>query len=484
MTSEEPFSNSLKSVFDLSFFIEQPYFLQSKPDNDDVQSFASTSRTSLESSLHSPCSLESFASVDEEHAESSNNIDHMLEDSSGIILKTLDPHSSDDNNGSCLVSQLRRKRAILEDWHNQQQKVKETYTGEQSTIIVAGDKNEKMVLSKKNWLKTHRISAFPFSLHSGANGKSKRMKKGERQRYQRIIDQLQQARCRLLVRHLELRNQSDRFVDTRSKIRANKERAATKLRISQVDMAIEYYQQRICSDTSVATAVPMDILKVVSSLADLTKQTLRDDLDHALALLCDQHPEDLRRILAMVNELRMTGIEKSGLVVGESIPHFKLMSSTGKFIDSRLLSRHGKTIFIVYLGHWSTLCVATLRAWRDHYKLLLRNARGVAFPVIAIGTETKEGCQQTSAKTGCQFPILSDPTGEELIRPLGLLIGQEHPMTLLHPSKGESPILPLTATLVVDNNTRRVLYSHVTIDMAKRAEPMDIVSSFFVDCIP
>lgn len=500
-----------------------------------------TSTTASESFEKSPSSLHSLSSLEEEDKSSSPLSTVSARDSPLTIASTSTSTSSTGSEACECVSsmerlamsttsqvpplalmrheeratQLRLKRQSLEDWHTQLKAVtirtpchpKEEeiapatpITSPSSTCSIStsrsstsrsdstrtsteGRPKPPRFARTREWLERACHTNFRRSDNNNNN-------KEERQRCLRIVERLQQAKSTLQERCLELERCSSQLVDTRRKIHVNQERATIRLRLSQLDHALQYYQVRSSSTSkgSHGQAVPVEVLKVVSSLADVTKPTLQGHLNQCLASLCTQYPDEMRQATAMTKELRMIGVEKLGPMPGNVMPHFTLQSNHGEYFYSKLLSGKGRMVVLVYLGHWSTLCMATLQTWQEHYPALRHNSHGIAFPLIAIGTESVSACRTTAKKSGAAFPVLSDPQGATVLDPLGLVIRQDslpiHPMTAmqrLSHGTNDNEHLPMTATLVVDVNNMVILYSHVSIDMANRAEPMDIISSFFLE---
>ena len=108
-------------------------------------------------------------------------------------------------------------------------------------------------------LNSNRKSSMPFALHSPG---TKAKKKADIDRAKRTIERLNQAEMQLKMKY----NMDGKDKKKKSTKPNKHEDAELKLKLSQIDIARNFYQRRI-NQNFVAGPVPMEILNIVKSVS-------------------------------------------------------------------------------------------------------------------------------------------------------------------------------------------------------------------------
>jgi peroxiredoxin len=93
-----------------------------------------------------------------------------------------------------------------------------------------------------------------------------------------------------------------------------------------------------------------------------------------------------------------------GLFINSKAADFKGTDQQGREVSLKELRKKGPVVIFFYRGNWCPYCSRQLKRFQDSLSLLTE--RGAQ--LVAITPEGRAGIDSTVAKTGAQFPILSD----------------------------------------------------------------------------
>ncbi|MGQ0628898.1 MAG: peroxiredoxin-like family protein [Phycisphaerales bacterium] len=181
-------------------------------------------------------------------------------------------------------------------------------------------------------------------------------------------------------------------------------------------------------------------------------------------------PAALAKYEAGVADIAASPAMASHLREGDRAPDFTLPAAGGEKVSLAVLRGRGPVVVQFYRGVWCPFCNVQLR--RMEQDLSMFAAAGAS--VVAVSPQTPERSQETAAKSGLTFPVLSD-AGNETGRAFGIVfrvperLGGDRPW--LESFNGDDRReLPLAATFVIDRGGV-VRYAFVTHDYRLRAEP-------------
>lgn len=332
---------------------------------------------------------------------------------------------------------LKEKRQKLEAW-NMKQKSEAVRTGTMEVM----ERNERDDQSSQRFTSSRGISPR----------KPTKFTKTEGARINRIIERLTYTEKQIKTK-LRESPESKQSGGKRRSLAAIREKAELKLRLSQIEAARDFYQQRLVEKSS--APIPMEVLKVISSLPKYqsTRQPpLQDELNQFVRSLKEESPE---QYTSMLQEMRKwKGKEKFALDLGMRAPDFHLRSNSGKLITSKVIRQNQRLILVFYHNGQSSMCKMNLMALEKLKKTYEREGA----QLLGIGYEPDTS--KTEAETGVTFPLIPDAKGS-LARKFG--VG----------GRGEPP---MTSTFIIDTN-RLILWKFVSADFTKRADPMDILEA-------
>jgi peroxiredoxin len=224
-------------------------------------------------------------------------------------------------------------------------------------------------------------------------------------------------------------------------------------------------------------AEPIDILNALPPLKKLKRKQLQDKLDVELAKMRDTTPEmDMQLLFQSIEDLRKTGIMEAALKTGDMAPDFQLPGLDGHVYASKKLLKQGPLIVTFFQGHWNSFDHLTLQALQQFYSKF--EDKGAT--LVAISPQTIDATKKSASTCGAKFPLLMDDghlankfrISYEMSPAIREMFGAE----VAESMGDESYRLPLTSTYVI-GQTGEVLYSHVSCDHTKRAEPMKILKT-------
>jgi peroxiredoxin len=222
-------------------------------------------------------------------------------------------------------------------------------------------------------------------------------------------------------------------------------------------------------------AEPIDILNALPPIKQLKRKQLQDKLDIELAKMRDTTPEkDMQLLFESIDDLRRTGIMEAALKTGDKAPNFQLPGLDGHVYESKKLLKHGPLIVTFFQGHWNSFDNLTLQALQQFDSKF--ESKGAT--LVAISPQTIDATKKSASASGAKFPLLIDDghfadkfrISYEMTPAIREIFGTEAAESM----GDESHRLPLTSTYVI-GQTGEVLYSYVSCDHTKRAEPMKIL---------
>ncbi len=207
-------------------------------------------------------------------------------------------------------------------------------------------------------------------------------------------------------------------------------------------------------------------------------QHLRDYADQSALKI----PKDkLELMLAAINELEESQLEKSSLNKGKQIPDIILPNATKKQVSvNKILASGKKVILAFYRGGWCPYCNLELKALQE----FLPDFEANNAILIAITPEIPDNSLSTIEKNKLTFEVLTDQNNE-LAKKFNLVYQIPKELNDIYLSFGidleksqdnKERKLPIAATYVVDTSGK-IIYDFVKADYKKRADPKDILKA-------
>ncbi len=191
-------------------------------------------------------------------------------------------------------------------------------------------------------------------------------------------------------------------------------------------------------------------------------------------------PEVLAAGRKGIEEVAASGILKTALGVGATMPEFTLGDAQGKPVRSADLLARGPLVVVFYRGAWCPYCNIYLHRWQDYLPRLAQ--RGAT--LVAISGEGPDGTAAMVKKTEATFVVLSDP-GYAATRRFGVVYEVPRVVTDAMQARGMDlkayygtgkAELPLSATYLVGRDGK-ITYAFLDADYKKRAEPADVLAA-------
>lgn len=93
-----------------------------------------------------------------------------------------------------------------------------------------------------------------------------------------------------------------------------------------------------------------------------------------------------------------------GLFINSKAPEIKAKDQNGNDVILKDLRKKGNVVVVFYRGNWCPYCSRYLKKLQDSLDFI--RAKGAQ--LIVITPEAEEGVDSSAAKSGAQFPIISD----------------------------------------------------------------------------
>lgn len=192
-------------------------------------------------------------------------------------------------------------------------------------------------------------------------------------------------------------------------------------------------------------------------------------------------PAKQRFFAQWVEALTASGIARSALGIGDTVPDFILPSATGQPTRLYTLLAQGPVVLVFYRGGWCPFCSTYLTGLQRELFYL----RELGAKLIAISPQLPDASLVVETQHELTFPVLSD-VGLKTSRQFGLVY--DLPKNLLrtyrefgidlHATNGpdHGTQLPLAATYVIGSD-RKILRAAIDEDPAHRLDPIDILET-------
>ena len=163
-----------------------------------------------------------------------------------------------------------------------------------------------------------------------------------------------------------------------------------------------------------------------------------------------------------------------GLEVGTLAPGFKGIDQNGYMIELNSMLKTGPVVLIFYRGYWCPYCSRTLKAYADSIKHV--TDKGAWF--IAVTPETTLGVEKTLEETNLKFSVVSDKDGKIMETfDVAFNVTKDYVKKIrlfkrvsIAENNGQTEAkLPVPATYIIDNKSRKIVYRHFDYDYRKRA---------------
>lgn len=170
--------------------------------------------------------------------------------------------------------------------------------------------------------------------------------------------------------------------------------------------------------------------------------------------------------------LRDSGLFDGALAVGDTLPPFRLPSTSGRVVESRDLLTKGPLVVSFFRGEWCRFCSETLRALAE----IDSEVRSLGATQVAVTPDLPETTAQTVRNLALPFEVLSDTKSA-----FGLQCGIAyrmpddvaevyHAMNFINRNGSADFFLPIPAVFIADRSgTVRLSYTEP--DYAQRLEP-------------
>lgn len=177
-------------------------------------------------------------------------------------------------------------------------------------------------------------------------------------------------------------------------------------------------------------------------------------------------------------KLKASGIEKSGLQVGDKIEDFSLPNAVGQMLNLYDLLTKGPVVLTFYRGGWCPVCNMQLKDLEQN----LPEFESYGAELVAVSPELPDNSMTTKEKNQLSFEVLFD-NHNELARRLGLVFALDESLRTIYKDYGidipkqngdYSYEMPIPATFVI-NNDKEVVYMFKDADYQKRANNEDII---------
>ena len=229
-------------------------------------------------------------------------------------------------------------------------------------------------------------------------------------------------------------------------------------------------------ETNVAE-VPVD----QEQMAETTQSTpLQDLLDEKREKFNQTANPEKKRIYAEgIESVKLSGITKSALQVGEKAYDFTLQNAQGNMVTLYEELKKGPVILTWYRGGWCPYCNITLHYLQQE----LPNFKAEGAQLIALTPEHPDSSLSTIEKNALQFEVLSD-LHNDVARKYGVVfkltddVAKAYQESFdLHAYNGdETDDLPMAATYVIDQQGF-IRYAFLHEDYRNRAEPTEILKA-------
>jgi len=208
----------------------------------------------------------------------------------------------------------------------------------------------------------------------------------------------------------------------------------------------------------------------------LLEQT-RNELAHWRGVI----PKDHALMDKLTDELVASGIEKTGIQVGDKVPEFVLPNANGQPVASRDLLSQGAIVLAFYRGPWCPYCNLALRA----YQKALPEIQALGGSLVAVAPTLPDNSLLAQEKNELTFPVLSD-VGQKVARQFGIVWQLPEELWRLYIDVFDLDLaafngdrdyeLPMPATFVLAQDGT-VIYRSVNADYTLRAEPSEILDA-------
>lgn len=196
----------------------------------------------------------------------------------------------------------------------------------------------------------------------------------------------------------------------------------------------------------------------------LKKKTFNETMPKEVVELYEQN----------IKELKVLGIEKKALKVGDRVPEFEVSLAGKKYPISSIYAA-GPLVLKFYRGGWCGYCMTELK----HYEKMNADFKKAGSQILAISPDTEEVSQKTRSQNGLSFDLVSDE-GHGIAKKFGLVY-ELNPKIEKHmkdngidltqyqgPEDKKNLNIPATYVITKDG---RIAFSHVDADYRTRAEP-------------
>lgn len=182
----------------------------------------------------------------------------------------------------------------------------------------------------------------------------------------------------------------------------------------------------------------------------------------------------------LVDRLAVVGAGATAPMIGDTFPEFLLPDEQGHLVSLAPLLEAGPVIVAFRRGHWCPYCLLATNALARVQSAAMQQGA----TLIVISPERELFTKELKARTGSEFPILSDmDNGFALSNGLAISVGEEMRDFMTRRGRDLSTyhgndawVLPIPATFVLDR-TGRIVFRHVDADYRRRAHVEEVLDA-------
>lgn len=209
--------------------------------------------------------------------------------------------------------------------------------------------------------------------------------------------------------------------------------------------------------------------------------TLKEQTDTKIAESRRAKPDFMKGVDEIITQANLFQQGSSALVLGQQAPRFRLPNQEGTDIALTELLAKGPVVVTFYRGSWCPYCNLQLRALQAR----LDDIHGLGAELVAVSPQVPDASMSKDDISKMTFHVLSDQDASVAAQfgvawdvPEFLLehMRIDRQLDLEAINNGNSHILPIPATFIIDSNGC-IVWRFVDLDYRTRSEPSDIVNA-------
>ncbi|GGP77129.1 peroxiredoxin-like family protein [Shewanella ulleungensis] len=210
-------------------------------------------------------------------------------------------------------------------------------------------------------------------------------------------------------------------------------------------------------------------------------QSLQQQTDAKIQEGRQKNPTFMNNVDDIIAQAKAFQKADDAIKLNQSAPAFTLPNPNGQLISLSDLLLQGPVVVTFYRGSWCPYCNLQLRAMQSR----LADIHALGAQLVAISPQIPDGSLSQDDISNMDFIVLSDQHAKvaaqygvawEVPDFLTEHMRVDRKLDLEAINNGNSNILPIPATFVIDSNGK-VIWRFVDVDYRTRAEPSDIIDA-------